>query len=200
MEEEELLSIKLVVIGDAGVGKTNLVARYLSSSEPGLAGPTIGVDLQSKVVSFEDGSRARVEFWDTAGMERYRSLALAHYRKADGAMIVYDLTSAPSFDNCRLWFEDLKTYAGEKVVAHMVGNKADLLRRDPALRRVPFEVANQFAVERGIRLSEVSALAELDTRVAFEDLLTEIKARKDPDPLARLSIDRIKKEDKPCCL
>jgi small GTP-binding protein len=80
-----------------------------------------------------------LHFWDTAGMERYRSITLAHYRKAMGALIVYDITKHSSFANCTLWHEDLKMHAGEKVVIALAGNKFDVVRAYPQERRVTTE-------------------------------------------------------------
>lgn len=133
---------KIILLGDAGVGKTNLLAYFASPSavatdENGVAEtfheirkPTIGVEFGSKTILHPDGTRIRVQVWDTAGQERYRAITSAHYRRASGAILVYDVSNPKSFDNAiNSWLNDLRGVADEDMgilsCIMLVGNKID---------------------------------------------------------------------------
>ena len=86
---------------------------------------TIGVEFATKNVQVNDKS-VKAQIWDTAGQERYRSMASAYYRGASGALLVYDITRASSFENLEKWIKELKSYASEDIVCLLIGNKSDL--------------------------------------------------------------------------
>lgn len=101
-EEEYDYSFKVVIVGDSGVGKSNLLSRYDSGSFHHNTKATIGVELCTKVVEVE-GKRIQNQIWDTAGQERFKAMASAYYRSAVGAIIVFDLTNLQSFQNVAKW-------------------------------------------------------------------------------------------------
>lgn len=134
---------KIILLGDAGVGKTNLLAYFAAGNDvrkddSGVAEtfkegrkPTIGVEFGSKTITHPDGTRIRAQIWDTAGQERYRAITSAHYRRASGALLVYDVSSRKSFENARdTWLKDLRENADEDLgilsCIMLVGNKTDL--------------------------------------------------------------------------
>ena len=90
--------MKLVLVGDSGVGKSNIISRFTKNEFNLESKTTIGVEFATKVVEIE-GEPIKVQIWDTAGQERYRSMASAYYRGAVGALLVYDITRASSFEN-----------------------------------------------------------------------------------------------------
>lgn len=94
--EESESQLKLVLVGDSGVGKSNIISRFTKNEFNLESKTTIGVEFATKVVDF-DGRSIKVQIWDTAGQERYRSMASAYYRGAVGALLVYDITRASSF-------------------------------------------------------------------------------------------------------
>ena len=89
------------------VGKTCLLSRFLKNSLPKSTSPTIGVEFATKNVVMKDGVLVKAQLWDTAGTEKYRAITVAHYRKALGCLIVYDITNAQSFKNVRFWLDSL---------------------------------------------------------------------------------------------
>ena len=94
--------IKIVVIGDSGVGKTSLLQQYLNGSMNSQTKPTIGADFSKKTIEI-DGQDVTLQIWDTAGQERFQSLGYAFYRGADCCALVYDITNANSFENLNKW-------------------------------------------------------------------------------------------------
>ena len=91
--------LKILVIGDAGVGKSNIMMRYTKNKFDASKEPTIGTDFFSKVVDVGEGKQAKLQIWDTAGQEKYRAIASTYYKGAAGVMIVYDVTQRKSFEH-----------------------------------------------------------------------------------------------------
>ena len=114
---------KIIIIGDSSVGKSKLLYSYLGKEEK--KKPTIGVDMCYKDTKI-DGQLIRLQFWDTCGEERYKSITCAYYKKAVGAFVVYDITSKKSFESIDNWIEVLNNECGnENIVIILLGNKCD---------------------------------------------------------------------------
>lgn len=105
MFEEYNYLFKIVVIGDSGVGKTNLVSKFIDNSFHLDEKPTIGVEFSSKTVHI-NSQDIRCQIWDTAGQERFRALTKAYYNGAVGALVVFDLTNSKTFENITKWIEE----------------------------------------------------------------------------------------------
>jgi Ras-related protein Rab-11A len=124
-EDEYDMIFKVVLIGDSGVGKSNILLRYLKNEFSFDTKATVGVEFGSK--KFEmDGYTIKAQIWDTAGQERYKSITNAYYKGAKGALLVYDVTRKDTFDNVDKWIPDLKTNGDEQVTILLIGNKCDL--------------------------------------------------------------------------
>ncbi|CAE7146336.1 unnamed protein product [Rhizoctonia solani] len=118
------LDAKVVIMGSAGVGKTSLVMRYVEGRF-GQTTTTTGAFFYSKK-AIVDGTKVRLQIWDTAGQERFRSMAPMYYRGASAAILVYDITSASSFEDVKLWIDELKRNCDPDLLIYIVGAKADL--------------------------------------------------------------------------
>jgi small GTP-binding protein len=116
---------KLVIIGDSGVGKTNLLTKYANNSFQENSKTTIGVELSTKVVTIE-GKTIQNQIWDTAGQERFRAITSAYYRNAVGVIIVFDLTKPKTFENLTIWLKEVHQYAEPETCIMVIGNKSDL--------------------------------------------------------------------------
>eukprot|EP01016_Furgasonia_blochmanni_P048850 TRINITY_DN7346_c0_g1_i3.p1 TRINITY_DN7346_c0_g1~~TRINITY_DN7346_c0_g1_i3.p1 ORF type:complete len:183 (+),score=51.52 TRINITY_DN7346_c0_g1_i3:221-769(+) len=162
---------KIILIGDAGVGKTHLLNRYVKGTIPQQIVSTIGVEFATKIVTLPVGGKVKAQIWDTAGQERYRAITSAHYRKAAGALLVYDITKAKSFENVERWLAELKEQAESDVTTMIVGNKLDLVESSPEQRKVSKEEAKAFAAERGCLFEETSAVGDINVVDCFEKLL-----------------------------
>lgn len=145
-------SLKIVVVGDSGVGKTCLLLRFVRDDWEGETQPTLGVEFLTKVVPTDEHS-IQLQLWDTAGQELFRSVTRGYYRGAAGALIVFDLTSRDSFNSVDRWYQDLKEVARSDVITVLIGNKLDLEDK----RAVTTEEAREFAEARGMEYFETSA-------------------------------------------
>eukprot|EP01134_Creolimax_fragrantissima_P006004 CFRG6004T1 len=128
MSQREAL-LKIVILGDSGVGKTALMNRYIQQRFSPTYKATIGADFLTKEVNV-DGQAITLQIWDTAGQERFQSLGVAFYRGADACVLVYDVTVASTFDNLTMWKEEFLAQAGRSesstLPVYVFGNKSDL--------------------------------------------------------------------------
>ncbi len=119
---------KVILVGDSGVGKTNIVSRFVDDSFTDSVRSTIGIDFQVKVI--DTGSeKIKLQIWDTAGQERFRSISRSYYKYAYGIIVVFDLTNRKSFENIEKWINDVETlseYDLTYIELLLIGNKADL--------------------------------------------------------------------------
>jgi small GTP-binding protein len=152
---------KIVLVGDSGVGKTNLMTRFTRNEFNIDSKSTIGVEFATRCVEI-DGKIIKAQIWDTAGQERYRAITSAYYRGAVGALLVYDITqAATTFKNLERWLAELREQepsesADTHMVVLLVGNKSDLTH----LRTVSQEDAKKFAETNKLMFIETSALED----------------------------------------
>eukprot|EP00914_Ancora_sagittata_P002733 GHVO01005856.1.p1 GENE.GHVO01005856.1~~GHVO01005856.1.p1 ORF type:complete len:235 (+),score=35.70 GHVO01005856.1:33-737(+) len=165
---------KIILVGDATVGKTHLVSRYIRGTLPRNPQATIGVEFATRTVPLAVGGTVKAQVWDTAGQERYRAITCAHYRRAVGALLVYDVTRKITFVNAAKWLEELRQNAEPDIVIMLVANKVDLVEEDASMREVPYETASAFAQRQGLFFSESSAVTTYNVKHIFEHLLQEI--------------------------
>ncbi|KAJ3441913.1 ras-related protein rab11 [Anaeramoeba flamelloides] len=168
-DEEYDFLYKIVLIGDSGVGKTNLLSRYCRNEFDLQSKSTIGVEFATKTLQI-DGKIIKAQIWDTAGQERYRAITSAYYRGAVGAILVFDITKYSTFENCERWLNELREHSSEDIKIMLVGNKVDLKH----LRAVALEKSTTFSEEHGISLLETSALDSTNVEKAYADLLNDI--------------------------
>jgi len=164
---------KLVLIGDSGVGKSCLLLRFADDNFTDSYISTIGVDFRFRTITI-DKKTVKLQIWDTAGQERFRTITSAYYRGADGIIMVYDVTSAESFDHVEEWLSEVDRYANENTAKLLIGNKADLIDE----KQVSEETAQKFADKLGIPFLETSAKTATNVDQAFLTMAKElIKAR-----------------------
>mmetsp|Transcript_71276 Transcript_71276/g.82919 ORF Transcript_71276/g.82919 Transcript_71276/m.82919 type:complete len:215 (-) Transcript_71276:48-692(-) len=167
-EEYDFL-FKIVLIGDSGVGKSNLMSRFTKNEFVLESKATIGVEYATTSL-ITDNKIIKAQVWDTAGQERYRAITSAYYRGAVGALLVYDITKQSSFENAIKWLKELRDNAEPHIVVILVGNKSDLKH----LREVKEEEAAAFAERNGLAFCETSALNASNVETAFTRVITEI--------------------------
>jgi small GTP-binding protein len=169
VDEEYDYLFKVVLIGDSGVGKSNLLSRFTRNEFNLESKSTIGVEFATKSIQAE-GKTIKAQIWDTAGQERYRAITSAYYRGAVGALLVYDISKHSTFENVERWLKELRDHAESNIVVMLVGNKSDLRH----LRAVETDEAMAFAEQHNLAFIETSALDASGVDTAFQRILTEI--------------------------
>lgn len=160
---------KIVLIGDSGVGKSNLLSRFTRNEFNLESKSTIGVEFATRSIQI-GGKIIKAQIWDTAGQERYRAITSAYYRGAVGALLVYDIAKHITYENIERWLKELRDHADSNIVIMQVGNKSDLRH----LRAVPTEEAKAFSEKHGLSFIETSALDSTNVELAFRNILEEI--------------------------
>ncbi|XP_048450836.1 GTP-binding protein YPTM1-like, partial [Rhincodon typus] len=135
-----LFLFAVVLIGESGVGKSNLLSRFTRNEFNHDSRTTIGVEFSTRSV-LVDGVTVKTQIWDTAGLERYRAITSAYYRGAVGALLVYDISKHLTYEKVESWLKELLDHADNNLVVMLVGNKIDL----NDIRAVPVEEAKSFA-------------------------------------------------------
>ena len=167
--EQEDYKIKIIVVGDSGVGKTNLINRFASDKFDTNSKATIGVEFVYKTLKINK-EVIKVEVWDTAGQERYRAITSSYYKGAKGAIIVYDITNEDSFNNVESWMNEVTKKGKTDMQFLLVGNKKDLIND----RKVTEQKGIDKAKELNMNLFEASALEKTNVNEAFNYLMKEI--------------------------
>lgn len=140
--EDYDMIVKIVIIGDAYVGKSNLLSKYLKNEFKMDSKSTVGVEFGSKSFNI-DGSLVKVQIWDTAGQDRFKAITKAYYKGAKGAVVVYDITKKHTFESLDKWIVDLKENSTPNINMMLIGNKNDLEDQ----REISKEDALQKAIE-----------------------------------------------------
>jgi len=175
---------KLLMIGDAAVGKSSMLIRFTDDAFDEHIQSTIGVDFKVKHLELNN-KRIKLTVWDTAGQERFRTLTSSYYRGAQGVVMVYDVTRRDSFDNLEHWLKEIKLYSpnnGEGVVKLLVGNKIDLPESGGEFeRQVDRAEAEEWARNQGMLFLEASAKTKTGVQESFMEVVHKIL--EDPDLL-----------------
>jgi Ras-related protein Rab-8A len=170
------MQVRLLMIGDSGVGKTCLMLRYANDSFSPTFITTIGIDFKVKNVDI-DGTRIKLQVWDTAGQERFRSITSTYVRGAQGILLVYDVTDRRSFESIRNWISQIETYGDVRVNKILIGNKCDVVGD----KAVSTEEGERLAKEFNIPFWECSAKADLNVESSFVGIARAVKDRFEAD-------------------
>jgi len=160
---------KLVLVGDAGVGKTSLLLQFTDQIFSDRQVANIGVEFKVRLIEI-DGEMHKLEVWDTAGQERFRTITSSYYRGATGVIVVYDVSDRKTFENVKQWFTEIEHWAEESSTRILVGNKCDLIDK----REVSFDEGKMVARDRGILFIETSAKLPHNVDEAFITITRQI--------------------------
>ena len=170
MENKEYdLLFKLILIGDSYVGKSNILLKYLKNQFNENSKTTIGVEFGTKNIIINN-KRIKIQIWDTAEQERYRSITSAYYKGAKGALIVYDITRKNTFDNIDKWITDLKLNGDKNICIIILGNKSDLIDKREINKNDGIKKAEMYKTA----FLETSALNGDNISKAFDELIEQI--------------------------
>ncbi|XP_039265643.2 ras-related protein Rab-10-like [Styela clava] len=160
---------KIVLIGDAGVGKTCILRRYTENAFSPSFVATIGIDFKMKMAEIGE-HLIKLQIWDTAGQEKFRSITTAYYRGAKGICIVYDITDTKSFERVNMWVKNIRMWAGDETECMILGNKCD----QEDLRQVTKRDGENIAREYNMSFMETSAKNDINVDEAFHHILEKI--------------------------
>ena len=168
-DEDYEMMIKIILIGDSAVGKTNIMNKYLKGTFNENTKATVGVEFGSKLFNIEN-HKIKAQIWDTAGQEKYKAITGAYYKGSKGAFVVYDITRKETFESTDKWINDLKVTADPKINIILIGNKCDLEDKREVLKEQGEEKAKSF----GCAFLETSALSGNNIDKGFEMMVSEI--------------------------
>lgn len=168
-DQDILTTLKILIIGESGVGKSSLLLRFTDDTFDIEQSATIGVDFKVKTITV-DGNTVKLAIWDTAGQERFRTLTPSYYRGAQGVILVYDVTKRNTFAKLDMWLNELETYSTRTdIVKMLVGNKIDKEKVE-----VSREDGLKFARRHAMLFIEASAKTRDGVQCAFEELVQKI--------------------------
>ena len=174
-------------MGDAGVGKSSIILRYTKNEFNSQMVSSIGVDFKAKDI-IVNNKKVKLQLWDTAGHERFRTITTSYYRGAHGIATVFDLTNRESFEHVEKWLEEINKYAKENVMRFLIGNKSDLVNE----RQVSYEEVRALANKLNIYYVETSAKNNINVsdffQIATKEYLNKYDFKKDKE-MAGVSLD-----------
>jgi len=153
---------KYIIIGDTGVGKSCLLLQFTDKRFQPVHDLTIGVEFGARMINIKD-QQIKLQIWDTAGQESFRSITRSYYRGAAGCLLVYDITRRDTFNHLTTWLEDARQHSNSNMTIMLIGNKCDLESK----RAVTREEGEQFAQENGLVFVETSAKTAANVESAF---------------------------------
>ena len=202
--EEQLF--RVIIVGDTGVGKSCLLLRFSEDKFHEDHNVTIGVEFGTR--SLKVGNQmVKLQIWDTAGQESFRSITRSFYRRADGVLLVYDVTARHTFENCSHWMEEIRNNGNSDVIIFLVGNQTDLIQSGQ-IAEVSINDAEQFAKINNLSgFIETSAKANYNVEKAFTDFCqvllnrwSEKSESAQSQPINGTNLKQAaKKQKKKCC-
>jgi small GTP-binding protein len=191
--------VKIIFVGDTGVGKSSVLTSFTENSFSLEYQATIGVDFRFRKI-IVNGQRVKLQIWDTAGHERYRSITKGYYRGSHIICLLYDITSRESFTNLKYWMEDINKYGYLPLLFVIMGNKCD----KEAHRQVSQEEAGIFAAKYGAALFETSAKTHKNLEEAFHTMAGYVFQKQElSEPLSgsAIALTSVVREKEPtkCC-
>ena len=193
--EIKMKVIRLALLGDSAVGKTSIISTLLGYEFNEDFISTIGWDKRKKTIKLENGKDIELSIWDTAGQERFHSIALKVIRKAQGIVVVFDLTKRETFESVANWLDVIKENFNEVTIV-LFGNKCDC----ESIRQVTTEEATQFAQKKNMPYFETSAKKNINIEDGFSKIANDIyKKHNKVEKAITLDSKGKNREDKSCC-
>lgn len=169
-DDKKVNLYKVILVGDASVGKTSLLQRFINNKFKFEYNCTIGVDYNVKSLKLNDETTVDLQLWDTCGQERFRTITRQYYRDSNGCIIIFDLSKQESFKNLELWTEDVRNFGSSDIQILLVGNKSDLVD----MREVSPEEIEKYCSLYNFNYVEISAMNGSNVRACFEQIAMQM--------------------------
>eukprot|EP00727_Mastigamoeba_balamuthi_P000520 m51a1_g10465 putative ras-related protein rabd2a-like (231) ;mRNA; r:44143-45312 len=166
---------KILLIGDSGVGKSSLMLRFADDEYKGDSIATVGVDFKIRTLVL-DGKTAKLQIWDTAGAERFRTITTSYFRGADGVIVVYDVSSGETFEHVADWLGTQRQHCREGTLSMLLGAKCDVPQDK---RQVPTDAGVTKAEAEGMLFMETSAKDNINVEQAFRTFSEALRKKRD---------------------
>ena len=161
---------KVLILGDSSVGKTCFLLKYTDKVFNEVYMSTIGLDYRLKTLTLKNGKKVKLQIWDTAGQDRFRTITKNYYKGANGIILIYDVTSSETYENVENWISQIKEEASPNVVIYLVGNKVDMEDK----RKVTTEEGQKIADENNLPFIETSAKSDININETFDNLVEKM--------------------------
>ena len=190
---------KVLILGDSSVGKTCFLLKYTDRVFNEVYMSTIGLDYRLKTLTLKNGKKVKLQIWDTAGQDRFRTITKNYYKGANGIILIYDVTSTETYENVENWISQIKEEASPNVVIYLVGNKVDMEDK----RKVSTEEGQKIADDNNLPFIETSAKSDININETFDNLVEKMDSvfsnleKKDSVAISGNSLN--KENKKKCC-
>ena len=173
MSKKKYEELKLLTLGDSSVGKSSFIIKYIDDKFQYSYIATLGLDFKQKKVQLKSGENVCLRIFDTAGQERFKSISINFIKKANGILLLYDITNENSFQSVNKWMESIKEAAGEKICVILIGNKCDLEKE----RKVSKEEGEEKAKQFNLPFFETSCKEGININKVFEKIAEDILSK-----------------------
>ena len=188
--------IKLITLGNSTVGKSSFITKYIDNSFTFNYTTTLGVDFKQKKIKLKNGKDVRLRIFDTAGQERYRAVSASFIKKADGVILIYDISDLDSFEAVDNWIKSIREIGKEKLPIVLVGNKCDLSDDE---RKISLKEGQDKANEFQIPFYETSCKDGINIKEALEKLIDDIIEKGNKNIMGEFKILNKGKKKEKCC-
>ncbi len=195
MDNDFFLVFKVLLLGDSTVGKTCLLLKYTDKIFKEEHMMTIGLDYRLKRMKLKNGKEVKLQIWDTAGQDRFRSITKNFYKGTHGIILIYDVTNEKTFENAKSWVEQIHEEISDKVVIYLVGNKIDMEEE----RKVSTEEGKKLAEELGIPFFETSAKTGENIDNIFDNIVEDLDKEFGNRQKIERNLSYQPKKEKKCC-
>ena len=190
------LEIKIIILGNSSVGKTSFITKYIDDEFFSDYITTLGVDSRQKKITLQNGKEARLKIFDTAGQERFKALSTNFIKKAEGIVLLYDISNKVSFEEISNWMETIKENGRDSVSVILVGNKCDL---SDDKRQVSKNEGQERADKYNLQFFETSCREGINVNEVFDKLVEDIEKKNNVYSSSDIKIINIDKKKRKFC-
>ena len=171
-DKKKIFDAQIITLGEGKVGKTSLIFRYIDNTFTLNYLSTIGIDSKVKKIKLQNGEDVKVKLFDTAGQERFKSITTNYIKKANGILLVYDITEETSFKKIETWYANLSGDSNNTLPIVLIGNKSDLEDDRAVSTEEGLELAKKLKIEK--HFFETSCQSGQNVHEAINDLVQQI--------------------------